>query len=86
MKGGPGFGYGFIVAWAFVMSFFTLMCGLVVEGFKGVVTTQLEKREPWEDGKGVCVAGMGGITRTEHQPQTAVGPVVGGGGGGILQV
>lgn len=45
MKSGPGFGYGFIVAWAFVMSFFTLLCGLIIEGFKDVVVTQLEQRK-----------------------------------------
>ena len=27
------------------MSFFTLMCGLVLEGFKDVVTKELEKSE-----------------------------------------
>jgi hypothetical protein len=75
MKGGPGFGYGFIVAWAFVMSFFTLMCGLVVEGFKGVVTTQLEKREPWEE----CVCGQGGVPgmgdhQHTHQQRRQWGP------------
>jgi hypothetical protein len=35
-----------VVAWAFVMSFFTMMCGLVLEGFKGVVYDELEKSEP----------------------------------------
>lgn len=40
-KTGPGFGYGFIVAWAFVMSFFTLLCGLIMEGFTQTVETQL---------------------------------------------
>ncbi|KAI8464151.1 MAG: hypothetical protein J3K34DRAFT_441378 [Monoraphidium minutum] len=44
---GPGFGYGFVVAWAFVMSFFTLMCGLILEGFKDVVSSELEKTENW---------------------------------------
>eukprot|EP00877_Chromochloris_zofingiensis_P004026 jgi/Chrzof1/13624/Cz08g04170.t1 len=47
MKSGPGFGYGFIVAWAFVMSFFTLLCGLIIEGFKDVVVTQLEQQDGW---------------------------------------
>lgn len=40
-KSGPGFGYGFVVAWAFVMSFFSLMCGLIMQGFTGTVETQL---------------------------------------------
>lgn len=39
----PGFGYGFVVAWAFVLSFLTLMCGLILEGFKDVVSKELEK-------------------------------------------
>ena len=42
---GPGFGYGFMVAWAFVMSFFTLLSGLILEGFQSTVSTQLEDRE-----------------------------------------
>lgn len=41
----PGFGYGAIVAWSFVMSFLLLMVGLVLEGFKDVVKTQLEPSE-----------------------------------------
>jgi hypothetical protein len=45
VKNGPGFGYGFVVAWAFVMAFFTLMCGLVIEGFKNVVAGELETRK-----------------------------------------
>jgi hypothetical protein len=40
-KTGAGFGYGFIVAWAFVMSFFNLLCGLILEGFRTAVETQL---------------------------------------------
>jgi len=45
VRTGPGFGYGWVLAWAFVMSFFTLLCGLVLEGFRDVVTTELEKSE-----------------------------------------
>ena len=44
-KTGPGFRYGFIVAWAFVMSFFTLMCGLIMEGLTHTVETQLTAGE-----------------------------------------
>jgi hypothetical protein len=40
-KGGPGFGYGFIVAWAFVMSFFCLLCGLILQGFADTVEDKL---------------------------------------------
>lgn len=32
-RSGPGFGYGFIMAWCFVMAFFCLLCGLVTSGF-----------------------------------------------------
>lgn len=45
MRGAPGFGYGFVLAWAFVLSFFNLMCGLILEGFKDVIKAELEKRE-----------------------------------------
>ena len=45
VKTGPGFEYGAVLAWAFVMSFFTLMCGLILEGFKDVVSQELEKSE-----------------------------------------
>lgn len=41
-----------VLAWAFVMSFFTLMCGLVLEGFKDVVAKELEKSERLERGGG----------------------------------
>ncbi|GBF99933.1 hypothetical protein Rsub_12626 [Raphidocelis subcapitata] len=46
-RGAAGFGYGFMLAWAFVLSFFTLLCGLVIEGFKDVVVKELEKTENW---------------------------------------
>mmetsp|Transcript_16518 Transcript_16518/g.35726 ORF Transcript_16518/g.35726 Transcript_16518/m.35726 type:complete len:230 (-) Transcript_16518:301-990(-) len=32
-KSGPGFGYGFIMAWSFVMAFYCLLCGLVLDSF-----------------------------------------------------
>eukprot|EP00877_Chromochloris_zofingiensis_P002190 jgi/Chrzof1/11972/Cz06g16170.t1 len=41
-KRGPGFGYGFIVAMCFTVAFFVLLCGLVLDGFKDVVTSELE--------------------------------------------
>jgi hypothetical protein len=44
-QSGPGFGYGFIVAWCLVLSFFTLLCGLILDGFKGIVADELTKRE-----------------------------------------
>lgn len=42
-RAGPGFGYGFIVAFCFCLSFFLLLCGLVLDGFKNVVKEVLEK-------------------------------------------
>lgn len=47
---GPGFGYGFMMAWAFIMAFFTLLCGLILEGFKSVVTTNLAADPSWSIG------------------------------------
>lgn len=44
-KSGPGFGYGFIMAWCFVMMFFMLLCGLVLDSFSGTVTESLEPSE-----------------------------------------
>lgn len=44
---GPGFGYGFIVAWCFVLSFLTLLCGLVMQGFTSVVQEQLQPQTNW---------------------------------------
>ena len=41
----PGFGYGWVLAWAFVMSFFALMAGLILQGFTDVIKAELEKRE-----------------------------------------
>lgn len=40
-KAGAGFGYGFIVGWCFVMAFFSLMCGLVMQGFTTTVENKL---------------------------------------------
>lgn len=40
-KRGPGFGYGFLVAMCFTLAFFTLLCGLVLNGFSDVVSRQL---------------------------------------------
>ena len=41
-RAGPGFGYGFIVAYSFALAFFLLLCGLVLDGFKQVVKETLE--------------------------------------------
>eukprot|EP00798_Chlamydomonas_sp_ICE-L_P021616 gene21616-28616_t len=42
-RAGPGFGYGFIVAFCFSLSSFLLLCGLVLDGFKKVVVDVLEQ-------------------------------------------
>jgi hypothetical protein len=44
-KSGPGFGYGFIMAWTFVMFFYCLLCGLVLDSFSTTVSADLESRE-----------------------------------------
>ncbi|GBF93754.1 hypothetical protein Rsub_06086 [Raphidocelis subcapitata] len=41
-KRGPGLGYGFIVAMCFTLAFFVLLCGLVLDGFRETVSTELE--------------------------------------------
>ena len=41
-KRGAGFGYGFMCAMCFTLAFFTLLCGLVLDGFKDVVASELE--------------------------------------------
>ena len=41
-KRGPGLGYGFVVAMCFTLSFFVLLCGLVLDGFSDVVKQELE--------------------------------------------
>eukprot|EP00199_Chlamydomonas_sp_CCMP681_P006188 CAMPEP_0119108960 /NCGR_PEP_ID=MMETSP1180-20130426/16460_1 /TAXON_ID=3052 ORGANISM="Chlamydomonas cf sp, Strain CCMP681" /NCGR_SAMPLE_ID=MMETSP1180 /ASSEMBLY_ACC=CAM_ASM_000741 /LENGTH=209 /DNA_ID=CAMNT_0007094647 /DNA_START=160 /DNA_END=789 /DNA_ORIENTATION=- len=46
-KSGPGFGYGFIMGWCFVMAFFTFLCGLVLDSFGDVIKSQLED-EKWK--------------------------------------
>ncbi|MEW5307497.1 MAG: hypothetical protein WDW36_009888 [Sanguina aurantia] len=46
-RSGPGFGYGFIMAWCFVMAFFTLLCGLVLDSFSGTVASDLASEPSW---------------------------------------
>lgn len=41
-KAGPGFGYGFVCAFCFTLAFFCLLCGLVLDGFKDTVKTQMQ--------------------------------------------
>ena len=36
-RAGPGFGYGFIVAFCFCLSFFLLLAGLVMDSFRPAV-------------------------------------------------
>lgn len=46
-KRGPGLGYGFVVAMCFTLAFFVLLCGLVLDGFKDVVNSELEVKREW---------------------------------------
>ena len=39
-KSGPSFGYGFIMAWCFMMSFYCLQCGLVLGSFSTTALSQ----------------------------------------------
>ena len=41
-KRGPGFGYGFVCAFCFTLAFFCLLCGLVLDGFKDIVSQVLQ--------------------------------------------
>ncbi|KAI8477037.1 MAG: hypothetical protein J3K34DRAFT_516008 [Monoraphidium minutum] len=43
-KRGPGFGYGFVVAMCFTLAFFVLLCGLVLDGFRETVVTELQAK------------------------------------------
>ncbi len=38
-RSGPGFGYGFLVAFCFTLAFFVLLVGLIMDGFRGQVDT-----------------------------------------------
>jgi hypothetical protein len=45
-RDGPGFAYGFVAAMCVSLAFFALLCGLVLDGFKDVVRSELQvKRE-----------------------------------------
>ncbi|GLC40172.1 hypothetical protein PLESTM_001009900 [Pleodorina starrii] len=46
-RSGPGFGYGFIMAWCFVLSFFCFLCGLITSGFYPIVQQKLEADTTW---------------------------------------
>eukprot|EP00798_Chlamydomonas_sp_ICE-L_P018568 gene18568-25077_t len=46
-RSGPGFGYGFIMAWTFVMFFYCLLCGLVLDAFSSTVQSDLESQTSW---------------------------------------
>jgi hypothetical protein len=53
-RAGAGFSYGFMVAFALALSFFLLLCGLVMDGFRPEVQTSLE---PKYDTNGTLVSG-----------------------------
>jgi hypothetical protein len=44
-RSGPGFGYGFLVAFCFTLSFFCLLVGLIMDSFRDVVKTSLQGSE-----------------------------------------
>lgn len=41
-RDGPGFAYGFVAAMCASLAFFALLCGLVLDGFKDVVRSELQ--------------------------------------------
>ncbi|GFR46625.1 hypothetical protein Agub_g8230 [Astrephomene gubernaculifera] len=43
-RSGPGFGYGFMVAFCFTLAFFCLLVGLIMDGFREVIDTQLTEK------------------------------------------
>jgi len=46
-RGGPGFGYGFLTSFCFTISFFSLLCGLVLESFSQTALDQLSALPSW---------------------------------------
>lgn len=40
-RSGPGFGYGFLVAFCFTLAFFCLLVGLIMDSFKNTVEDNL---------------------------------------------
>lgn len=46
-KAGAGFGYGFVTGWSFVMAFFCMLVGLVMQGFTSTVEMQLTTEAGW---------------------------------------
>lgn len=48
-KSGPGFGYGFLTAFCFTLSFFVLLVGVVLEGFTLTVESKLAPLPYWGD-------------------------------------
>lgn len=46
-KTGPSFGYGFIMAWCFMMSFYCLLCGLVLGSFSSTALKEQSKGTGW---------------------------------------
>ncbi|GIL69805.1 hypothetical protein Vretimale_10147 [Volvox reticuliferus] len=47
-RSGPGFGYGFMVAFCFTLAFFCLLVGLVMDSFKATIHSTLEgKNTSW---------------------------------------
>jgi hypothetical protein len=57
--GPPGFMYGFVTAWALVLAFTTLLCGLVLEAFKSTVRDHVDPATATAAGAGAADAGGG---------------------------
>ncbi|KXZ54155.1 hypothetical protein GPECTOR_5g253 [Gonium pectorale] len=46
-RSGPGFGYGFMVAFCFTLAFFCLLVGLIMDSFRDVLRSSLEGKSTW---------------------------------------
>jgi hypothetical protein len=62
-------GYGFVVGWCFVMAFFSLMCGLVMQGFTSTVEGKLTAGA--QDSRRMMTAGGAESSAVRHAPAQA---------------
>ena len=62
-------GYGFVVGWCFVMAFFSLMCGLVMQGFTSTVEGKLTAGA--QDSRRMMTAGGAESSAVRHVPAQA---------------
>jgi len=76
-RAGPGFGFGFIVSFSFILAFFLLLCGLVLDGFR--TTVQNLEAYDWSNPTGLAnnqTANPSGFKWSKYDSQTFVGAEV----------